>query len=74
MKVEIKVFKDGKFYLMYREVGKSADAGQRSNPYTLQFKGKYCDHLIILYTPIMKVGFYRALAALNTKTKQQFSL
>lgn len=25
-----------------------------------------------LYSPIMKVGFYRALTALNTKTKQQF--
>lgn len=40
MEVETKVFKDGTFYLMYREVGKSADAGQRSNPYTLQCKGK----------------------------------
>lgn len=40
MEVETKVFKDGTFYLMYREVGKSADAGQRSNPYTLQGKGK----------------------------------
>lgn len=40
MEVETKVFKDGTFYLMYREVGKSADAGQRSDPYTLQCKGK----------------------------------
>lgn len=40
MEVETKVFKDGTFYLMYREVGNSVDAGQRSNPYTLQCKGK----------------------------------